>query len=1497
MAAIIRQRRDTTVNWTTNNPILLDGQIGYDTDLKIGKMGNGVDTWSMLPIYSKGDVYDKDAIDTLMVDTITSQGNTFNGNSQLVQTTPDGKFPALDGSNITDLYIGEIGSLTKSFIADEVASIDLANPTVSPIVAVTKEVPDLNKTDNTWSVDSADFDFKDYSYNTTLTPSDTSGSIKLTLSNGSFSSDDIGRTININGGKAKLKDTEGNALVAIELDSTDEALSGEWSMVAETIEHNKLSILANNVPQLGSYGLVSTSYDYDTSVYENASIGNYNSSSFCEDSDYLYFALMLTRISDDANCFVINKMNKDTKKISHVYTYSSANPTDDIYSIKTLDIYNDVLTVTFGGNGTLDGYWFTKINTDGTVHTAITAIFTNTGLTSQIGCSIVLSNGEIITMAYNSSETYCIHTSKIHTDGTITANINISSWAVGSIIPSSGTEYFETAILNDTEAYFITCNGSNAMLHKYNPTTMVYDSNYSMSGATRIGGLFIETNLSEPRVWAISGYATNNTRVWNFDKDLEYKGTYSINLGQDRWDVIETNNGAVVISDYNNNGSYAGLVSVGLNQIVIRHINEGSYFGSGSDSSNRKYWLDGYFMYFSNNYVNLSTTHTLLPHKTYQVSVGYSIYAFEYLHNSWFTVVLNTYGLDHDSPSNDKFYISKSNGELTSIIKDATIDVGSTGYSFSYCWITEYGNNIIVWMQSDNRIYYVELDQDLNVVTPITQPSSPIYMYSPDKETDGIIKLDDDRVLIAGYTNVSGVDFTCVYNITTDEKEAYETHETIRCNLYLKDDVIYRTGDWEFGNVTVYALRKMDAYTLETISITPVDAGLNSSHRIVDTFIKGEDEYILLQVSTNNPVIVNTVDGSATTLPVNASDSKFTIYDEATRTVFTKNDSSAYLSLYNVDTSKVDSYQLSYLFKRPMTTGQNPMAFKRSDTGEIFYVNDLSYPYINRLPIALADLYSEPQIPEGYDYNGMYMDYIDNGDDTYTMVYRRRVGSYYHLYKCLVDDEFKALETPVDISPTDWGLSSTSSDHAKEISLLKCGSYYIVALNDCVNGGSGNDIYLHNYDSSFNYIGKHEMRSGYEPGIPIPLFDIDGINFVACYVASNSSTNVYFNKITASTLTPVDTDSDSIASNGSNYIQTTNGDILYINSNGYLVKYDPTTATISTIESDTTKVSGGSNSNLLGQFDNGNIFILRSSVDFLNIFDSSYNHLEKRYISMRIYGDTFYSGMRVSGVYNNNVVIFDNYAGARVFDSDFNLKCIYATREFEYTQEYRYTKPLFKADTNEMVLLSRYGLIERFSLDYQEIQTMPTYPATYSTFITNSYGEIDSRFWTEIKGMLVEAFNPSNTELYLSFSTDDKTTFKVVKSGEGVRSILRNNAGAWEHNSNTAYLSTTWTDSGESDIYGAMNVALGITANRMSITQLEAVTDIDFITLEDSLNLSVSLKGSNVAPTYNGTTINYDGNIRNEGAVLGTDYEYDQPATDIIRVKSLADNNFKIRII
>lgn len=44
-------RRDSSENWSESNPILMQGEIGYDITVKKCKIGDGVNRWSDLPFF------------------------------------------------------------------------------------------------------------------------------------------------------------------------------------------------------------------------------------------------------------------------------------------------------------------------------------------------------------------------------------------------------------------------------------------------------------------------------------------------------------------------------------------------------------------------------------------------------------------------------------------------------------------------------------------------------------------------------------------------------------------------------------------------------------------------------------------------------------------------------------------------------------------------------------------------------------------------------------------------------------------------------------------------------------------------------------------------------------------------------------------------------------------------------------------------------------------------------------------------------------------------------------------------------------------------------------------------------------------------------------------------------------------------------------------------------------------------------------------------------
>ncbi len=47
-------RQDTKSNWDSNNPILLSGEFGYETDTNKVKFGNGVSKWDELSYFQPG---------------------------------------------------------------------------------------------------------------------------------------------------------------------------------------------------------------------------------------------------------------------------------------------------------------------------------------------------------------------------------------------------------------------------------------------------------------------------------------------------------------------------------------------------------------------------------------------------------------------------------------------------------------------------------------------------------------------------------------------------------------------------------------------------------------------------------------------------------------------------------------------------------------------------------------------------------------------------------------------------------------------------------------------------------------------------------------------------------------------------------------------------------------------------------------------------------------------------------------------------------------------------------------------------------------------------------------------------------------------------------------------------------------------------------------------------------------------------------------------------
>jgi hypothetical protein len=70
----IQLRRDTSANWTSVNPVLAAGEIGFETNTRLMKAGDGTTAWATLP-YVPADTANKVSGKRIIVQTTTPTGS------------------------------------------------------------------------------------------------------------------------------------------------------------------------------------------------------------------------------------------------------------------------------------------------------------------------------------------------------------------------------------------------------------------------------------------------------------------------------------------------------------------------------------------------------------------------------------------------------------------------------------------------------------------------------------------------------------------------------------------------------------------------------------------------------------------------------------------------------------------------------------------------------------------------------------------------------------------------------------------------------------------------------------------------------------------------------------------------------------------------------------------------------------------------------------------------------------------------------------------------------------------------------------------------------------------------------------------------------------------------------------------------------------------------------------------------------------------------------
>ena len=201
-------------------------------------------------------------------------------------------------------------------------------------------------------------------------------------------------------------------------------------------------------------------------------------------------------------------------------------------------------------------------------------------------------------------------------------------------------------------------------------------------------------------------------------------------------------------------------------------------------------------------------------------------------------------------------------------------------------------------------------------------------------------------------------------------------------------------------------------------------------------------------------------------------------------------------------------------------------------------------------------------------------------------------------------------------------------------------------------------------------------------------------------------------------------------------------------------------------------------------------------------------------------------------------------------------------------------------DVNEYALstgfdVSSAGYTQNFSVSSQD--TIPTGIA-FSTDGTSMFilGQTNDKVfeYTLTTGFDVSTASYSSTSF--SVSSQESNPIGLVFSANGAKMFITGTSGDDVNEYNT-----------------------GLFTNQMNKTQLDAIPDANHFTLANDLDLGIifNLSSGTTVPSSDGVSINYDANVLNKGAILGTDYDFDAPAQNKVRITALAAHNFKIRVV
>ena len=130
MATKIQVRRDSSADWTTINPVLSEGEIGFETNTGKFKIGNGSSVWSALDYFI-------DSSDLSEYLTTSSASTTYLTQAS-ASTTYQTKVANVDNTEIG--YLNGVTSLIQTQIDSKLNKIDASVTTATASASVVRNI-------------------------------------------------------------------------------------------------------------------------------------------------------------------------------------------------------------------------------------------------------------------------------------------------------------------------------------------------------------------------------------------------------------------------------------------------------------------------------------------------------------------------------------------------------------------------------------------------------------------------------------------------------------------------------------------------------------------------------------------------------------------------------------------------------------------------------------------------------------------------------------------------------------------------------------------------------------------------------------------------------------------------------------------------------------------------------------------------------------------------------------------------------------------------------------------------------------------------------------------------------------------------------------------------------------------------------------------------------------------------------------------------------------